>query len=268
MRRAGVVTASLAVVLLVSGCSEFQDRFLGRYGPNPVPTADVVEIAAQRQSDIVIAMGRGAGFTAAPAFGDRENWYRVILTGFNVVDDACSRYVDDLWILERQKARNGALIAATGAATAGIVAANSHPSAITLAILAQAFGLVAAYNTAISDTYLYTQNAATIKKLIQKTTEAYRTDLANRVANTTDTEVSYPVASPGAAYHHMREYLALCLPPTIQAQIENLVANAKAAPDNSKTDTALAVAKAQAAATGPAVTTPATRSATTSIVVR
>jgi hypothetical protein len=50
---------------------------------------------------------------------------------------------------------------------------------------------VAAYNTAISDTYLYTQNAATIKKLIQKTTEAYRTDLANRVANTTDTEVSY-----------------------------------------------------------------------------
>jgi len=72
MRRAGVVTASLAVVLLVSGCSEFQDRFLGRYGPNPVPTADVVEIAAQRQSDIVIAMGRGAGFTAAPAFGDRR----------------------------------------------------------------------------------------------------------------------------------------------------------------------------------------------------
>jgi hypothetical protein len=66
----------------------------------------------------------------------------------------------------------------------------------------------------------------------------------------------------------MREYLALCLPPTIQAQIENLVANAKAAPDNSKTDTALAVAKAQAAATGPAVTTSATRSATTSIVVR
>lgn len=66
MRRAGVVTASLAVVLLVSGCSEFQDRFLGRYGPNPVPTADVVEIAAQRQSDIVIAMGRGAGLPLLP----------------------------------------------------------------------------------------------------------------------------------------------------------------------------------------------------------
>jgi hypothetical protein len=196
MRGVGVVTGGLGLVLLVSGCSEFQDQLAGRYGPNPVPTADVVAIAAQRQDDVVVAMGRGAGFTTAPLNGDRQNWYRVIQTGFNVVDDACSRYIDDLWILERQKARNGALIAASGAAAAGIVAANSHPSAITLAILAQAFGLVAAYNTAISDSYLYTQNAATIKKLVRKTTEAYRTDLANKVVQ--QDEISYPIGSVGS----------------------------------------------------------------------
>jgi hypothetical protein len=195
-------------------------------------------------------------------------WYSVTMVGFNVVDDACMTYVDDLWILERRKARNGALIAATGAAVAGIIAANSHQSATTLAILAQAFGLAAAFNTAISDSYLYTQNAATIKKLIRKTTEAYRTDYAKHIG---DQEWSYPMGSASAAYHHMREYLALCLPPTIQAQIEDLVANAKATPENSPADRQLAVAKAAVAANAPVLRGSAmsgTKSATTSITVR
>jgi hypothetical protein len=261
------VLAVFAIMSLASGCADLQDQFMGRYGPTPIPTGAAVELAAQRQADVVVAMARGAGYAQnPPLFGDRQNWYTIIMTGFNVVDDACMSYIDDLWILERRKTRNGALIAATGAATAGIIAANSHPSAITLAILAQAFGLASAYNTAISDSYLYTQNAATIKKLIRKTTEAYRTDIAKKVKS--DTEVSYPMGSPGAAYHHMREYLALCLPPTIQAQIEDLVANAKAAPENSVTDVALTKAKADAAATGRSIATSATKSATTSIKVQ
>jgi len=217
-------------------------------------------------------MARGAGFVQSqPAFGDRQGWYTVIMTGFNVVDDACTTYIDDLWILERRKARTGALIAATGAATAGIIAANSHPSAITLAILAEAFGLASAFNTAISDSYLYTQNAATIKKLVRKTTEAYRTDIAKKLPPP-ETEVTYPIGSPGAAYHHMREYLALCLPPTIQAQIEDLVASAKAAPENSATDAALTASKAAVTAnTRPVVAgfgMTGSRSATTSITVK
>lgn len=208
----------------------------------------MVAAAAHRQADVVLAMAGGAGYAQNPPV-TRADWYTVIMTGFNVVDDACTTYIDDLWILERRKARNGALIAATGAAVSGIVAANANPSAITLAILAQAFGLAAAFNTAISDSYLYTQNAATIKKLVRKTTEAYRTDLAKKVLPPED-EVTYPIGSPGAAYHHMREYLALCLPPTIQAQIEDLVATAKAAPENSETDRSLTKAKADAPSGG------------------
>ena len=245
---------------------------MNRYGPSSAPTGAFVQSAAQRQADVVVAMVRGAGYTASvPAIGDRQGWYTVIMTGFNVVDDACMAYIDDLWILERQKTRVGALITATGAATAGIIAANAHPSAATLAILAQAFGLASAFNTAISDSYLFTQNAATIKKLVQKTTDAYRTDLAKKVP-APETEITYPIGSPGAAYHHMREYLALCLPPTIQAQIEDLVTTAKATPANSPTDAALAASKAAVTASSRPLTVGApmsgSKSATTSIVVR
>jgi hypothetical protein len=115
------------------------------------------------------------------------------------------------------------------------------------------------------------QNAATIKKLVRKTTEAYRTDLAKKFP-APETEITYPIGSPGAAYHHTREYLALCLPPTIQAQIEDLVANAKAAPENSATDAALTAAKAAVTANARPVVTGAgmsgSKSATTSITVK
>ena len=216
----------LTLGTLVSGCITDMDPLTGRYGPSPIPVAATFESAVARQRSVVMAMARGAFPDEQPP-RNRDDWYLVILAGFNVVDDSCISYIDDLWILERRKARNGALIAATGAAVAGIIAAGGNPSASTLAILAQAFGLAAAFNIAISDSYLYTQNAATIKKLILKTTEAYRLDLA---ANFTRGELDYPVASIPAAYHHIREYLSLCLPPTIQAQIEDLVTNAKAAP--------------------------------------
>lgn len=223
------VTFLLAFTSLASGCADFQAQIDSRYGPSPVPIAEAVDSSTKRQVDVVMAMARGA-LPPGQAPATAEEWYRVILAGFNVVDDACISYIDDLWILERRRTRNSALIAAAGAATSGIVAATSNPNALTLAILAQAFGLASALNTAISDTYLYSQNAATIKKLIRGTTEAYRADLATNFKSDGSNSVKYPMASVPAAYHHMREYLALCLPPTIQAQIEDLVTNAKAGP--------------------------------------
>jgi hypothetical protein len=267
------VAGILVLATTAAGCAEFQEQLTGKYGPSPVPTGAMVEAAVRRQSDVVFAIAQGAGYSqGAPPFGDRVGWYTVTMTGFNVVDDACMTYIDDLWILERRKARTGALLAATGAATAGIIAANSNPSSATLAILAQAFGLAAAFNTAISDSYLYTQNAATIKKLVRKTTEAYRTDFAKKLPPP-ENEITYPIGSPSAAYHHMREYLALCLPPTIQAQIEELVATAKATPENSPTDAALIAARARATAAvrplvGTGGTTTSARSTTTSIRVQ
>jgi hypothetical protein len=246
-----VLLSVLTLGTLVSGCADMPDALSGRYGPAPVPSAVGVQAATQRQLEVVMAMAGVARPEMLPPPGARVPWYHVIQTGFNVVDDACMTYIDDLWILERRKNRNSAVIAAAGAATAGIIAATSNPSASTLAILAQAFGFASVLNAAISDSYLYTQNAATIKKLVRKTAEAYRTDLARKM-EPPETEITYPIGSYAAAYHHMREYLALCLPPTIQAQIEDLVANAKAVPENSESDLRLTRAKEQAAASGSA----------------
>ncbi len=228
---------------MLAGCTTLENEIWGnRYGPSPVLVAQTVQLGVERQAAVVAAIVAGArgiavdpvtGVPLGPVLpapgGSREAWYQIILTGFNVIDDACMAYIDDLWILERRKTRNSTIIHAAGAATAAILSAKVTPStAAALLVISQAFGLAGILNNAVADTYLYTQNAATVKKLVRKTTLAYRTDLA---ANIGATEVAYPIASPGAAYHHMRDYLTLCLPPSIQEQIDDLVTTAKAVPE-------------------------------------
>src|SRR4051812_15050106 len=234
---------------VLSGCVSLDDEFSTmRYGPSPVLVAEAVQSSVARQAAVVAAVSGGAtGFARdpvtrevlaplLPADGDRLGWHKVILMGFNTIDDACMTYIDNLWVLERRKTRNSTILHAAGAAGAALIAAaQTTPStAAALVILSQAFGFAGILNNAIADSYLYTQPAATIKRIIQKTTLEYRTDFAAGAdPASTETEITYPIASPGAAYHHMREYLALCLPPTIQAQIDERLNGAKAIPEGS-----------------------------------
>jgi hypothetical protein len=222
-------TGLIVTAGVLCGCTTLDESLSGRYGPSPVLVAEAVQISVARQAAVVRAVG--GTLLAEPV--TRRDWYSLILSGFNTIDDACMTYIDDLWILERRKTRTSTILAVTGAAGAALIgaAAPTPSTAAALVILAQAFGLATAINNAVADSYLYSQNAATIKKLIRKTTAGYRQDFADKTLATSD-EVVYPVASPGAAYHHMREYLALCLPPTIQAQIEVLVGGAIAVPDD------------------------------------
>ena len=231
-------TALVLGTWALCGCTTVENEMWGlRYGPQPVLVNEVVQTSMQRQlpavaavsSDIDTVTGQRIAL-AWPARQDRREWYTLILRGFNTIDDACMSYVDSLWIMERQKTRNSTILYAAGAAGAALIAAaQTTPStAAALVVLSQAFGFAGVLNNAVFDTYLYSQNASTIKRIIQKTTLEYRSDLAENIGGD---EVTYPIASVGAAYHHMREYLALCLPPTIQAQIDERLNGAKAIPE-------------------------------------
>jgi hypothetical protein len=171
--------------------------------------------------------------------------------------------MDDLWKLDRRKTRSLGILTATGAAVGAIVGAGGNPSASTLAILTQAFGLSSALVTDISDSYLYSKDAGQIKGLIKKLTDAYRTDLVTNAIN-----LAYPMDGPAAAYHHMREYLQLCLPPNIEAQIAGLVVNAQAVADGSSSDNQNASTKKQAAKGGNKPPANGTAKVTTNVLAK
>jgi hypothetical protein len=220
---------AIATGLLISqqACSDMAGlSWVGdRWGPSPVMVAGATAAAGNRQVAVVNAMILAADGNMfdpnAPALVvprpiPGQGWYNVIMSGFNVIDDACETYIDDLWKLDRERTSLLAILTAAGAATAAIVGANGGANSSTLLILAQAFGFSGQVVTALSSNYLYTKNPSTIKGLVKKLMDQYRTSLAK---NTNDVDInSYP-----AAYYHMRAYLSLCLPPTIEAQIEALV---------------------------------------------
>lgn len=84
--------------------------------------------------------------------------------------------------------------------------------------------------------------------MVKKSRDAYRDDMAKNFSN-----ANYPMSSSAAAYYHVREYLALCLPPTVDSQIDELVAKAKAAPEDSAAAKKVEAAKADVKAAVPVV---------------
>jgi len=268
---------SAAVLLTagaLSGCTTVDDEFgfSGRYGPAPVLVAETVRASVVNQDLVIRAVSAGpdviARFPAIeddrllpvlPAYGAREAWFHVITRGFNTIDDACEKYVTDLWILERRKTRNSTIIHGAGL----LGAARQTPSTVgAMVALTHAFGLAGVLNNAFADSYLYSQSASSVRQLVKTTRDAYRNDLAKNFLVDRSLglppEVAYPMASVPAAYHHMREYLSLCLPPSIQNQIEVLVAKAKSGPVGSSEERRVADEKAA----GAARTAPVTRRAT------
>jgi hypothetical protein len=238
--------ATLIGAVLLASCADFTNEWSDRYGPTPVPTALGVTQAATRELQIVQGLAQASGLPTKDGYQtlptDRAGWYGMILTGFNTVDDACATYINDLWKLDRQRGRVKDALTATGSAVAAIIGANSHPSTATLTILAQAFGLGTALTNAFADSYLYAQTPSTVRTIVKKSKDAYRDDLAKNFAN-----ANYPIESPAATYYHVREYLSLCLPPTIQSQIDDLVAKAKATPEGSSAAQKIENAKQESA---------------------
>jgi hypothetical protein len=216
-----------------------------RWGPSPVLVAAASADAAGRQVAVVNAMILAtsgmpartdpAGRVVVPTPIGKDGWYITITAGFNVIDDACQTYLDDLWKLDRERSAATGIIAATGAAVAAVVNRGGGGTATTLVILAQAFGLAGTLTTNLANTYLYAKDPATVKGLVDKLMDAYRQDfhdkvygnIANNIAAPTD-DTQYPIQSYPAAYYRMREYLSLCLPPTIDAQVQTLLSNATA----------------------------------------
>ena len=230
MLKFGRLMLALSLASL-QGCSYYKSQWLDRYGPDPILAQNTTADAANRQLGVVNAVLYASGHLEKDSDGkyvttglkNSQDWYGVILTGFNVIDDACQVYMNDLWKINREKNRVKDVLTATGVAASAIISANANPSATTMNVLAQSLGLASSLTSAIGDSYLFAQDPAAVAQIVKKLQVAYRTDLANNL----DTK-GYPIASYSAVYFHMREYLSLCLPPTIEAQVQDLIAKAKA----------------------------------------
>lgn len=137
-------------------------------GIAPVLHGPSVEAASLNRSAVLDGLRRDAGYGGVEA-----EWYDVTLAGFNYVDDACSAYFDRLFKLNRRKDAIRSTLSVGGQTTNAILFA-TKASQLSMAVVAQAFGLASSLTDIVSGTYLYQLPPATTKAFVSELSRAYR----------------------------------------------------------------------------------------------
>jgi hypothetical protein len=199
----------LALAPAASGCmTSPAQRFVG---VSPVLDPVSVERSSGNISRVMAALSRDAG---------GGSMYEVTEAGFNYVDDRCMEYFSELFYLNRRKDAAKAGLGAFDKTTNAILAATGA-STLTMGVLAQVFGLAANLTDIAAGTYLYQLPPATTLSFVKTLQGAYREAASAKRSQ---------ITTQATAYHIIQDYLSLCLPPVIEAELVKHIADAAASP--------------------------------------
>lgn len=209
---------AICATFVLAGC-EGAAGFGNRYGPSPEMPRLLVEASTSHQ-DYIMTKLASAAHCDASLVGDQECFYRTTLVGFNFVDEQCDAYLRELYALDKERDRANNAITSAGLLTNAVLAV-SPASKVTMAIVAQAFGLSASYIDIATDSYLYKTDSGVIYSIVSSLQAQYR----DNAFNNKELINSFP-----ESYGFIRGYLRLCMPPMIESKITTALAKAKAEP--------------------------------------
>jgi hypothetical protein len=216
--RAGIVASCVALALLVGGCDTLDGRYT-REGVGTELYAPEVANQARLQEIYVGYICQQAGLSYEER-GDilfcREpsvtgNWQIFVQAGMNDIDRRCDGYLT--WLDNRRRSVGPIhqQILDTEATTLLILGATVADPTKAIAIVAAAFGLAAHSFTNFNSRFLFEVEKSTVQSVVLTRQQKYRETLPRIIDN-----------RPAAIYA-LRQYLRLCMPMTIETQINTTV---------------------------------------------
>jgi hypothetical protein len=206
---------------LLLGCSpndDFQRRYTGRWGPKPTIAAADAQATLNNQLTVLNHIVTYARINVAAA-EPNPNWYYVAEWGFNIGRSDCTIYLDNLFVIARERSKyNGLFLDLSSAATAIVTATAPHSAA--LSIIAPAFGLAGNVSNKIFDSYLFSDTAPGI---IQSKVK----DLQDRFQEPFKQTRSH-IDTSAAAYAAIQNYYNICLPQSIEGVLLEKIAVSRA----------------------------------------
>ena len=217
--KAFIVLCSLASALL--GCSndDFQRRMSGRWGPKPVMQADDANAMLTNQILVLGYINKNANIGVNIYAATDPLWYNIAEWGFNVGRADCTIYLDNLFIIAREKTRTNGLLLDISAAATAIVTATS-PHSVALSIIAPAFGLAGNVSNRIFDSYLFSD---TSPGLIQSKVKDLQDGFQDTIRKNKD-----QINTSAAAYAAIQGYYNICLPQSIEGVLLEKIAGSTA----------------------------------------
>ena len=200
--------------LATSACAPVSEQYF-REGVGVTLNSGQLAQATQLQDEYIYYICRQAGgFNEAAAAGPScagTDWTTFTVAGMNDIDQRCDAYLDWLDAQRRDRTPVLAQIAAMGAATSGIMGvAGAGTQAI--AIVATAFGLAGQSYANWNSRLLLDVDHSTVQALVYRRQQQYRQSIYN-----------IAVPSRASAIYLLRGYLRLCMPITIETDINNTV---------------------------------------------
>lgn len=159
--------------------------------------------------------------------------YPVVVAGMNFIDAQCDQYLRSLFVIENSVNPTVSSVNASNMVSNAVLNA-SEASRLTMAIVAQAFGLTAQLTSSLSSVYLFGGGQSNaIINLVRKMQQEYKATVYDRRDD---------IRSLPAAHSVIRGYLQLCLPVNIKASVANAIeiAPVLAAPARQQDRTAIA----------------------------
>ena len=235
MRFVARVVACAGVLLAVAGCDPVDKHYFTRgVGTDLYP--DDVANQTNLQNAYVANICRQAGLipteydgtiSCGPNPHDPVMWWQFVQAGMNDIDRRCDAYLT--WLDNVRRSREPILnqISQTRTATQTILnAAGVGVDPIT--IVGAAFGLANDIFTNVNSRLITELDHSTVQAVVLSKQTEYRNSLIGDAKN----KPTVMITSRPAAIYALRSYLRLCMPMTIETEINNTVATiARSGPD-------------------------------------
>lgn len=219
MRGTNAVVACVGFALLAGGCDTLDGRYTREGVGVELYTAEAAA-AAQLQDVYVgyICQQAGLGFSGEGATlvcqlpPVSPDWGVFVQAGLNDIDRRCDAYLT--WLDNRRRwigPIHQQILDSEGATLAIIAATVADPTK-AIAVVAAAFGFASHSFTNFNSRFLFEVEKSTVQTVVLTRQQNYRNDLA-----------TVRVDNRPAAIYALRQYLRLCMPMTIETQINTTV---------------------------------------------
>jgi hypothetical protein len=221
--RSVVAWATIAMTLLAAGCVPYYPQGVGTK-LNPGDLAAQTELQNAYVGEICQQAGlQRTAFNGVTSCGsstyDAATWWLFVQAGMNDIDQRCDAYL--VWLDEAQRSREPVLDELAQVSTAAqTIMRSTGVGANPITIVGAAFGLASSTFTNVYSRMIITMPHSTVQAVVLSRQKEYRDQL---IGNSTDKPQVTIVSRPAALYA-LRSYLRLCMPMTIETEINNTIA--------------------------------------------
>lgn len=210
------IMVGCVAALATAACSPMSEQYLDG-GVGSALNSGQLSQETERQDEYIYYICRQSGGSETAGAGARgcsiSSWATFITAGMNDIDRRCDAYLT--WLDTQRRNRPAVLeqISATGTATSGILSVTGAGTK-AMALVATAFGLAGATYGTWNSRLLLAVDHSTVQALVYRRQEQFRQDNSSAIKSVSD--------RPTAIYL-LRGYLRICMPMTIETDINSTI---------------------------------------------